>query len=66
MSLIGLLLGLLVVCIVVWAARAILTAFGVGDPIRTVVMVVIVLVALIWLLGALGAGGPILNPIRLR
>jgi hypothetical protein len=61
MSLIGLLLILLIFCVVIWAARALMGAFGVGDPIATVVYVLLVLVALIWLLNTFGYGGALLG-----
>jgi hypothetical protein len=64
MNLIALLVILLIFCVVLWAARAIMAAFGVGDPIATIVYVVIVLFGLIWLigqLGVLGGGGPVLH-----
>lgn len=56
MSLLGLLIVLLVVCVVLWAARALMAAFGIGDPIATVVYVLLVLVALLYILGAFGIG----------
>lgn len=49
-----LLVGLIVVCVVVWAAKMLMGAFGIGDPIATVVYVLLVLVALYWLLGEFG------------
>jgi hypothetical protein len=54
MSLIGLLVVLIIACVVVWAAGKILTAFGIGDPIRTVVYVVIVLIVVLWAVAQLG------------
>lgn len=54
MSLLGILLAVLVLCVVVWAARSLLAAFSVGDPIRTVVIVVLVVLCLVWFLGAVG------------
>ena len=65
MSLIGLLILLLVFCLIVWAARQLMGAFGIGQPIATVVRVVILLIFVLWLIEALGLlpGGPI---IRLR
>ncbi len=54
MSLIGLLIVLLIFCLVVWAVRAIMSAFGIGDPIATVVWVVIVIIFVIWLVQNLG------------
>ena len=46
MSLIMILLVLIVACVIVWAAKALMAAFGVADPARTVIYVVIVLVVL--------------------
>jgi hypothetical protein len=66
MNLIGLLIVLLIFCIVLWAARALMAAFGVGDPIATVVYVVIVIIGLLWLVSALGYGGAIGAGIPLR
>lgn len=63
MSLITLLLVLLIVCVVLWAARALIGAFGVEQPIATVIYVVIVLIVVIWLIQSLGllGGGPVLR-----
>jgi hypothetical protein len=57
MSVIGLLIVLLVFCVVIWAVRRILGAFGIGDPISTVVQVLFVLVFILWLLQNLGYVG---------
>ena len=51
---IGLLVWLLVACLVFWAARTIMGAFCVGDPIRSVVLVVLVLIFVVYLLNGLG------------
>lgn len=56
MTLLGLLIFLIVACVVVWAVRAILAAFGVGDPIATVVWVLLVIVILFAFLGQVGYG----------
>jgi hypothetical protein len=64
MSLIALLVGLLVICVVLWAARALMTAFSIEDPIRTVIYVILVIIILVWLLNWLGVGG--LGNLRLR
>lgn len=63
MSLIGLLIVLLVMCVVIWGARTLLAAFGIGNPIASVVYVILVLIFLFWLLQNLGVGlgGPILR-----
>jgi hypothetical protein len=54
MNLIGLLVLLLIVCVVIWAARSLMAAFGIGDPIRTVIYVIIVIILLIALLQFVG------------
>jgi hypothetical protein len=63
MSLVGLLILLLVFCLIVWAARQLMAAFGIGNPIATVVQVIIVLIFVLWLVEALGLlpGGPVLR-----
>jgi len=58
MSLLGLLVALVLLCLVVWAARAILVAFKIEDPIRTLVWVVVVIFAVIIVLGYVGAPMP--------
>lgn len=57
MSLIGLLLAVLVLCVVIWGVRALLGAFSIQDPIRTVVIVIVALICLVWFLGFVGAPG---------
>lgn len=57
MSLISLLLLLLLFCVCVWACRALLAAFSIGDPIATVVQIVIVLIFVFYLLRAFGFVG---------
>jgi hypothetical protein len=52
--LISLLVLLIVGCVVYWACNAILSAFGVGDPIATVVRVLLVVFLLVALLGQMG------------
>lgn len=54
MSLISLLVALVIVCLLWWAVTRILAAFGVGDPIATVVKVVFVVIVVLWLVSALG------------
>ena len=50
----SLLVSLVVLCLLFWAVNAVLKAFGVGDPIATLVRVVFVIVVVLWLLGVLG------------
>ncbi len=64
MSILGLLILLIVFCVIVWAARALLTAFAVPEPISTVVWVLIVLLAVFAAVdqfGLIGGGTPILR-----
>lgn len=64
MSLVGILVALVVICLLFWAINAMLGAFGVGEPIATVVKVVFVVLVVLWLVSALGFGvGP---SLRLR
>lgn len=56
--LIPLLLLLLVGCIVIWAAQRLLAAFGIGDPIATVVYVVLAIVFIVVLARQLGYALP--------
>lgn len=56
MNLIGLLVALLIICLVIWSARALMTAFKIEDPIRTVIYVAIVILVMIWLIGVIGYG----------
>jgi hypothetical protein len=49
-----LLLAVLVVCVILWATRALTIAFRVPEPFRTLILVVVVVVALLWLLGLFG------------
>ena len=48
-------------CLVIWAARAILVAFKIEDPIRTLVWVVVVIFAVLIVLGYIGAPLPNLH-----
>lgn len=49
MSIVFLLVALIIICLLFWAVNAILGAFGVGDPIATIVKVVFVLLVVLWL-----------------
>lgn len=63
MSLIGLLIALVLLCLAWWAVTRILAAFGVGDPIATLVKVVFVVLVVLWLLSAFGV---LPSGVRLR
>jgi hypothetical protein len=54
MSIIGLLVALVVVCLLFWAVRKILAAFAIGDPIATLVQVALVVLVILWLLSSFG------------
>lgn len=56
MSLIGLLVVIIIFGAIYWAATRLMAAFGIGDPIHTVVVVLLVLIALVWLAGQFGYG----------
>ncbi len=63
MSLIGLLVGLIIIGLVFWAVRSIAGAFAIPQPIVTVIMVILVIIVVLWLLQSFGAisGGPVLR-----
>ena len=54
MNIIGLLLTLIVIGLIFWAVRALMGAFGIGDPIATVVYVILVVFVVLWLIRTLG------------
>jgi hypothetical protein len=54
MSILGLLIALIIILLIFWAVRTLMAAFGIGDPIATVVYVILVVLVILWLLGALG------------
>jgi uncharacterized membrane protein len=57
MTIIGLLVALVLICLVIWAAKALLTAFGIGEPLHTVIWVVVVILAVLIVLGYVGGPG---------
>lgn len=65
MGLIPLLIALIVVCAVIWAVRAVVAAFGIGDPLGTIIQVIVVLVAIAWLVETF-AGASLGSVFRLR
>jgi len=60
MSLVGLLAFLIIIGLVFWAVRALSGAFGIPQPIVTVIYVVLVIVCVMYLMQVLGiwSGGP--------
>ena len=63
MSIIGLLVIVLIACLIWWVVISLLGAFGIGDPVATVVKVVLVVCFILWLISALGYSVP---GLRLR
>jgi hypothetical protein len=57
-SLIYLLIALIVVCVILYCARLLMTAFAVPQPFATVIYVVIILIALLICLQAIGGLWP--------
>lgn len=55
MTVLGLLIFLVIACVVVWAAQRLMAAFGLGDPIATVVYVFLVILLLVAFLEQIGA-----------
>jgi len=51
---VGLLIGVLIVCLVLFCTRLLLGAFKVGDPFSTVIFVVVAILCVLWLIGGLG------------
>lgn len=56
MSLIAILVALIIICLLYWGVMRIMAAFGVGDPIATVVQVVFIILIVLWLIGAFYGG----------
>jgi hypothetical protein len=56
MPIIPILVACLIAGVVWWGANKILAAFGIGDPIATVVQVVLVILIVVYLLGAFAPG----------
>lgn len=64
MSLLTLLASLIVLLLVFWVVQRLMAAFGIGEPIATVVYVIMVIVVIVWLLGLISGGA--VYPVRLR
>ena len=57
-SIVGILVALVLICLVIWGTQRLLTAFEVQQPIATLVFVVVVVVCVLIALQALGLWGP--------
>ena len=58
MSLLGLLVLLIIIGVIFWAARALIAAFKIPEPIGTVIIVLLVIISLIMVLNQFGVGIP--------
>lgn len=58
MTLVGLLVALIIIALLYWAIVSILSAFGLGDPVATIVKVIFVIIVVLWLLSVFGASVP--------
>jgi len=56
MSILALLVLIIIVGVVLWAVRALMAAFAIGDPLKTVIYVLVVILLLILVLNTLGIG----------
>lgn len=56
MSLLGLLVAVLVLCLLWWALETVTSAFGLDPRIKAVVIVLFVVIAVLWLLGFVNTG----------
>lgn len=63
MSILELLVALVLIGLLFWGVRAISAAFGIPQPIVTVIYVVLVIIVVVWILQSIGglSGGPILR-----
>lgn len=62
--LVSLLVGLIIIGLVFWAARALCSAFGIGEPITTVIYVLLVIIVILWLVSLIGGGSHSIIQIR--
>lgn len=62
MDILSLIIFLCVIGVLFWAVRALSAAFGIPQPIQTVILVLLVVFVLIYILQSIGGGGvPVLN-----
>jgi hypothetical protein len=54
--LISLLIAIVIICVVIWAVKALIAAFGLPQPLATVIYVIVVLIVVVWALRYLGFG----------
>lgn len=61
MSLIGLLVALVLLGLGWWAINALCRAFGIGDPIATVIRVIYVVLVVLWIVSTFFGVGPVIR-----
>ena len=61
MTLLGLLIVLIVLCLCFWVVQQLTAAFSVPETVRTVILVIMVVIVIVWLLSTLGVTGPLLR-----
>jgi high-affinity K+ transport system ATPase subunit B len=54
MSIIGILIAIIIIGVLLWATRSLITAFSIPNPIATIIYVVVVILILIWFLNQVG------------
>lgn len=59
MPILSFLVALIIILLVFWAARQLLAAFGVGEPIATVVNVALIVLTILVLLSFIGGMPPL-------
>jgi uncharacterized protein YhhL (DUF1145 family) len=59
------LIFVIIIGVIFWAVRVLSSAFGIPQPIQTVIMVLLVVICLIYILQALGGSGGF-PPLRFR
>jgi len=57
-SIVGILVALVLICLIVWATQRLLVAFNVQQPIATLIYVVVVVLCVLIALQTLGLWGP--------
>lgn len=54
MNILSILVAVIIICLVFWCIRTLMGAFGIGEPISTVVMVLFVVIVILYLLSLIG------------
>ncbi len=65
MSLLSLIVAIILIGLVFWVIRALISAFSIGEPVGTIIYVLAVVLVVLWLLQAIGQGGGDIRHIRI-